>query len=98
MAENPEEFLARLGWFGTFVVADQSKHDAIVQSAKDKMVLIGSIFSVVCVLGFVGIVGLFVSLIRVLTGSLHSALQEPSIRHGVYAEVFALWLVFFILI
>ena len=44
LPEKPEEFLARLGWFGTFVVADQSKHDAIVQSAKDKMVLIGSIF------------------------------------------------------
>lgn len=98
LPDNPKPFLDSLGWFGTFAVADKSEHDAMVQSAKQKVILIGVVFAIVCVLGVLGFFALLFCFIRALTGKLHSSMLPPNVRHGVYAEVFAIWLPVFLLL
>ncbi len=98
LPDNPKSFLDSLGWFGIFAVADKSKHDAMVQSAKQKVFLVGVVFAIVCVLCVLGFFALLVCFIRALTGKLHSSMLPPNMRHGVYAEVFAIWLPVFLLL
>jgi len=85
-----------LGWFGTFVEADDEKRAEIEQTAVTKLMVVSIVVLVVAVAAIVGLVFLILNLIKAFNGKLKSGLVQGASSHGVYAEVFALWLLVFV--
>ncbi|MDP7008759.1 MAG: CPBP family intramembrane metalloprotease [Phycisphaerales bacterium] len=82
-----------LGWFGTFLQADAAEKEAMEASAASKLLMVLLVLAVICVAAIVGLILLILNIISVVDGTIKSALPPPSPHHGIYAEVFALWLV-----
>lgn len=98
LPENQEMMVSQLGWFGKLLVADDKTRESMNHSASQKILIVGSLFGIICVLCVLGFGGLIVCFIRALTGSLCSSMLSPSASHGIYAEVFAIWLLVFLLL
>jgi membrane protease YdiL (CAAX protease family) len=86
----------QLGWFGTLLEADDSKLKEIESAAATKVLLVGLICLGIFLAGVVGFIGIIFFTIRACTGSMQSGMNPPSKHHGIYSEVFALWLVVFL--
>tara|TARA_X000001036_G_scaffold82374_1_gene74220 strand:- start:2448 stop:3842 length:1395 start_codon:yes stop_codon:yes gene_type:complete len=84
-----------LGWFGELVEADKAQRTEMDASAGKKVLYAGGIVLFIAVSGFLGFVGLLIMLVRVSNSKVQSGLVEENARHGIYAEVFAIWLVVF---
>ena len=98
LPENQEMMVSQLGWFGKLLVADDKTRESMNHSASKKILIVGSMFGIICVLCVLGFGGLIVCFIRALTGSLRSSMLTPNVSHGIYAEVFAIWLLVFLLL
>ena len=96
LPENHEPLELQLGWFGLLLQATPEERETINASAERKILIVGSIFSLVCLLCLAGLVGLIVCFVRVLSGKLSTSMRPSQTSHGVYSEVFALWLFSFV--
>ncbi len=88
----------QLGWFGRLLEADDAQRAEMEDAAGRKVLAVGGIVLFIGFAGIIGFVGLVIMLIRLLGGSLQSGLLGGESRHGVYAEVFTVWLLLFIVV
>lgn len=92
LPEGSSELEESLGWFGELVIADSQERKFMNATAESKVFTVGVVFLFVAFAGFVGFGGLIFCFIRALIGNAHSSMNAASAEHGIYAEVFALWL------
>ncbi|MBC8309435.1 MAG: CPBP family intramembrane metalloprotease [Phycisphaerales bacterium] len=85
----------QLGWFGILVEADQEKRREMGKVASIKVFTAGAIMAFILFAAVVGFIGLIIMLVRTLNHQVQSGLNPEKPRHGIYAEVFALWLFLF---
>ena len=52
---------------------------------------------IVSIAAIVGLVFLILKLVKAFDGKMKSGLEQPASHHGVYAEVFALWILVFVI-
>jgi len=90
--------ISQLGWFGTLLTADETSRAVITASSEEKIMIVGSAFVFICALCIIGFGGLIVCFISALTGNIGSSMLPSSKSHGIYAEVFAIWLLAFLLL
>ncbi len=88
--------LENLGWFGTFLVSNSEAREGVIQESEQKVVTVGILFGIVCFFGVVGCIGLLISLVQIIYSSVQSSMGDSNSNHGIYAEVFAIWLVAFL--
>ena len=96
----PEDHLSleeSLGWFGTFLLADKAEREAIESSAVKKVIILTLVVLIVSIAAIVGLVFLILKLVKAFDGKMKSGLKQPASHHGVYAEVFALWILVFVI-
>lgn len=86
---------ASLGWFGELVEADKTRRAEMNASARKKVLYAGGIVLFIAIAGFLGFIGLLIMFVRIVNRQVRSGLIEENAQHGIYAEVFALWLVVF---
>lgn len=86
----------QLGWFGSLLEADDAVREEMESAAATKVLYIACICLGIFLAGVLGFIGSIYFFIRACTGSIRSAMNPPSNHHGVYAEVFVLWLVVFV--
>ena len=97
----PEDHLSleeSLGWFGTFLQADGAERKAIESSAVNKVMILTAVVLIVAVAAIAGLIFLILKLIKAFDGKMKSGLAQPASHHGVYAEVFALWILVFVIL
>jgi len=97
----PEDHLSleeSLGWFGTFLQADEAEREAIESSAVKKVIILTLVVLIVSFAAIVGLVFLILKLVKAFDGKMKSGLEQPASHHGVYAEVFALWILVFVIL
>ena len=92
---NSESLQDELGWFGTLVEAGKEQRAALDRSAGDKVLYAGLILLFMAVASVSGFIGLLVFLVRAINRQLPTGMVQGELRHGIYAEVFAIWLVLF---
>ena len=94
-AEVPSdsEFLrGQLGWFGELLCSDEVQRTRMESSAGRKVMIVGGMISCVAFAAIAGFVGLIILFLRSLSGRVQTRLVRAEPRHGIYAEVFAIWL------
>jgi membrane protease YdiL (CAAX protease family) len=85
-----------LGWCGDLLFATGEDRDLIKRSAVTRVLALYGVIAVGVVVALLGLIGLIVLLTCAFGGSLRSKLGSASVRHGMYAETFALWMVLFL--
>jgi membrane protease YdiL (CAAX protease family) len=98
LPEDSQPLQQQLGWFGTLLEADASTRAEMEASAGRKVLIVGSIVSFMGLAAIVGFVMLVVLFVRTLSGSITTGLTKGRASHGIYAEVFALWLLLFVVL
>lgn len=98
LPKNHEPLTTTLGWFGSLLDANQAEREEMDQRAVNKILIVGSIFAIVVFSFLCGFAGLIFCAIRACLGKIHSSMNAKADSHGVYAEVFALWLIVFIVV
>ena len=88
----------QLGWFGILLEADATKREEMEASAGKKILIVGGMVLCIGFAAIVGFVGLIILFVRALSGSVSSGMAEGQPHHGIYAEVFALWLILFVVV
>ena len=97
----PEDHLSleeSLGWFGTFIQADGAERKSIESSALNKVMILIAVVLIVAVAAIGGLIFLILRLVKAFDGTMKSGLEQPASHHGVYAEVFALWILVFVIL
>jgi membrane protease YdiL (CAAX protease family) len=90
-----------LGWFGALALApagteDQSERNAVLRPARRGALAYMGVLTVLGVLGFLGLIALIVFLIYLFAGWLRRGIH-CGVPHGaVYAETFALYMLFYL--
>ena len=87
---------SQIGWFGELLEADEAGRATLESLAEIKVLIIGLIGLVLFIVGVLGFFGLLYIIIRVFDGSIKSSMAPPMPHHGIYAEMFALWLLLFV--
>ena len=100
LAANDRDLLTdELGWFGELALhppgADAQARADVLDPAGSVFVTFITVFVLACLAGFIGFVLLVVGGVLTMTGRLRNRLGPSAPRHGVYAETFAIWLLFF---
>jgi membrane protease YdiL (CAAX protease family) len=85
-----------LGWFGTYLQADKTERKKIGTVAANKVMIVGVVALIIGVVVIVGLIFLILNTLKAFDGKLTSGLVPPAIHHGIYAEVFAIWLLVFV--
>lgn len=98
LQEGHESLESQLGWFGALLDASPEQLSEIKTSAEKKVVIIMGIIICIGFLGIGGFIGLITCLIQVFSGKIKTKLLAPAKRHGIYVEVFAIWLFAFVAI
>ncbi len=98
LPKNHEPLTKTLGWFGSLLDANQAEREEMNQRAANKILIVGSIFAFVVFSFLCGFAGLIFCAIRACLGKIHSSMNATAESHGVYAEVFALWLIVFVVV
>jgi membrane protease YdiL (CAAX protease family) len=93
-----ESLQLQLGWFGALLEADASTRTEMEESAGRKVLIVGSMVSIMGLAAIVGFISLVILFVRTLSGSISTGLMNPRADHGIYAEVFALWLLLFVVL
>ena len=96
LPEDHESLEGSLGWFGSFVEADVAERKKIENSVVTKVTIVMVAVLVVAIAAIIGLVFLIIKAVKAFDGKIKSGLASPSTHHGVYAEVFALWLLVFV--
>ncbi len=98
----------QLGWFGTLLVADSKERESLNQIAELKVVVLSLFVLGIVILGTLGFIGIVICTAFIFSGKIKSSLQvldfseesrtsgKQPIRHGIYVEVFVLWLIVFL--
>ena len=97
----PEDHLSleeSLGWFGTFIQADGAERKAIESSALNKVMILTAVVLIAAVAAIGGLIFLILKLVKAFDGTMKSGLEQPASHHGVYSEVFALWILVFVIL
>jgi len=81
-----------LGWFGTFLQADEAQRKEIKNTAEKKVMIASTVVFLVGLAAVIGLVFVILKLVKAFDGQLESGLAHPEKNHGIYAEVFVLWL------
>ena len=95
--ENPQ-LSDQLGWFGQLLEADEEERAALESTAAFKVLIIGCMCLGIFLAGALGFIGLIFFFIRACAGSMKTSMTSPQNHHGVYAEVFAIWLFVFVVL
>jgi membrane protease YdiL (CAAX protease family) len=98
LSEDHPSLVNTLGWFGTFVQADETERREIESSAASKIMIVTIVVGIVGIAAVLGLIFLIIQLVKAFDGKLKSGLIQPLEHHGVYAEVFALWLLSFVVL
>jgi membrane protease YdiL (CAAX protease family) len=86
----------QLGWFGQLLESNENERAELESTASIKVLIVGSMCMAIFLTGGLGVIGLIFFTIRACSGSMKTGMTPPSIHHGVYAEVFAMWLFVFV--
>jgi len=92
---DQSHILDELGWFGTLLKADSIQRQQMQSAAASKVLTLLIVLFAVILAGVGGFVMLIIFLIRACGGTLQSGMNPQSNHHGLYAEVFALWMMLF---
>jgi membrane protease YdiL (CAAX protease family) len=95
LPEDHPQLSDQLGWFAQLLEADEEERAALESTASIKVLIVGSMCMGIFLAGALGCIGLIFFTIRAYSGSMKTGMNPPSSHHGVYAEVFALWLIAF---
>ncbi|MBC8200841.1 MAG: CPBP family intramembrane metalloprotease [Planctomycetes bacterium] len=98
LPEDSQPLQEQLGWFGALLEADASTRAQMEASAGLKVLIVGSMVSIMGLAAIAGFVMLVVLFVRTLSGSISTGLTKGRASHGIYAEVFALWLLLFVVL
>ncbi len=96
--EQEAEFKASMGWFGTLLFADETERDAIEKSEATKVLVVGLGILGIVMFGLFGFALLIYFFTRSMRGKLVSKLNAENSRQGVYAELFFVWLMLFLVL
>ncbi len=96
--DKKNTLIAQLDWFGELLEAPQERKDELIRSAKNKILIVGTIFVGICAFGCFGFIGAILVFIKAGSGKIQTGMLAPKLRHGIYAEVFVLWLILFALL
>jgi membrane protease YdiL (CAAX protease family) len=96
-----EALIDELGWFGRLALAPPEtnqtiERDAVLAPANRTVVILVGVLLVFGLLFFVGFIGLLALPIFAYLGYLKGGLDDGVPNAGIYAETFALWLLFFL--
>jgi membrane protease YdiL (CAAX protease family) len=86
----------QLGWFGELLEANSSERESLEKTAANKVLAVGGIVLFMAFAAVIGFVGLVILFVKSLSGTVCSGLNSEKPQHGIYAEVFALWLITFL--
>ena len=92
LPEDHPQLSDQLGWFGQLLESDENERAELESTASIKVLIVGSMCLAIFLAGVLGLIGLIFFTIRACSGSMKTGMTPPSSHHGVYAEVFALWL------
>ena len=99
VSKTQEETLsASLGWFGTLLFADEAERESIEETEAAKVVVVGLGGLGIVLFGLIGFGFLLYFATKAMSGTLKSRLNAINSRQGIYAEVFLLWLVLFLVL
>ena len=98
LPEDTQSLRQQLGWFGALLEADASTRSKMEESASRKVLIVGSMVSIMGLAAIIGFVSLVILFVRTLNGSIVTGLTKGRAEHGIYAEVFALWLLLFVVL
>ena len=99
VSEKQEESLkSSLGWFGRLLFADETERQSIEEIEATKVIVVGLGAMAIFLFGLIGFGFLLYFVTRVMNGSLKSKLNAINSRQGIYAEVFFVWLVLFLVL
>lgn len=94
--------IQELGWFGDLALnpqaasTDPAARAAVLKPATTAVIAVAFMIILACLAFVAGVITLIVILIKILRGSIRSALAPGPVHHGIYAETFAIWLILFI--
>lgn len=98
LPEDRESLETSLGWFGKLLEANPTERAAMEQKTKEKGSTLGKVAGVLFTLFALGCIGLIIAVVFAFSGKLQSGLQSQQVQHGMYAEVFAVWLFGFVVL
>ncbi len=87
-----------LGWFGQLLEANGKDREDLESAASIKVLIVGCMCIGIFFAGALGFIGLVYLIIAACRGSMKTGMASPMQHHGVYAEVFALWLFVFVVV
>ncbi|MBT4529873.1 MAG: CPBP family intramembrane metalloprotease [Phycisphaerae bacterium] len=87
-----------LGWFGKLLEATPSEKKVMEQKAAGKLKSVGIASGVLIALLILGSIGVIIAMASAFSGKMQNGMQAPDASHGLYAEVFALWLFGFVVL
>ncbi len=86
-----------LGWFGKLLTANEEEIKVMESKARTKVLTVGAVVLCVMIAAIAGFIGLVILFVRAFGGYLKSGLDAAEKQHGVYSEVFVVWLILFTL-
>lgn len=98
LPEDHPQLSDQLGWFGQLLESDESERAELESVASMKVLIVGSMCLGIFLSGALGLIALIYFTIRASSGSMKTGMTPPSSHHGVYAEVFAMWLFVFVVL
>ncbi|MCH7603240.1 MAG: CPBP family intramembrane metalloprotease [Planctomycetes bacterium] len=95
-----EELKQRSGWLGRLALLapdsdDQAGREALIKPLLIIPIVMGIVLGTMGIFGLAGLVGIVVFIILALKGKVRHGFQASGRRGGLYAETFALWVLFF---
>jgi len=99
LSEDQQETLtSSLGWFGTLLFADEAERLSIEETEAAKVIVVGLGVLGIFLFGLIGFGFLLYFTTKVMGKSLKSKLNAINSRQGIYAEVFFIWLILFLVL
>src|SRR5208283_4580051 len=95
--------IKQLGWFGRLALAppdttDVATRDTVLAPARETFVAVMLLLVVLAFMGLGGLIGLFVLVVLLASGTVAPALGKWLPYGGVYAETFAIWMILYVAI
>lgn len=95
-----EELLERSGWIGRLALLapdtdDQAGREALIKPLLIILIVMGIVLGTMGLFALAGLIGLVVFIIFAFKGKIRHGFQTSGSRGGLYAETFALWVLFF---
>ncbi|MEE2819599.1 MAG: type II CAAX endopeptidase family protein [Planctomycetota bacterium] len=99
LSESQKKTLtSSLGWFGTLLFADEAERQSIEEAEAAKVIVVGLGVLGIFLFGLIGFGFLLFFTTKAMSGKLKSKLNAINSRQGIYAEVFFVWLILFLVL